>query len=1344
MKKRKKQNIFGSIWFAVVLSLLLMWNMEQNVEAALADNPYITWSPDGNAFTTNADETDTEWYEFGYTIHTGEVSSLRAPREGEHLYDVIRKERVCVGKWVVQHTQGCCIHGRYTEDNYFYGVSFGKNKCFRDYYSGWMAYCADCGQSVVDNLFYMSDHAAASINELDMTLAYYYRCPWCTNLEQGTELKQHICKEISYNQYSVRYHANFGKGYMPKSVHMYNNAVFYEGNEVVPQTNLTLNSYTRVGYEFAGWNTKMDGTGISYTDGQEIYNLCTEEQESIILYAQWEKSQSVLSIDPNGGRYHGFAGVCNISGLYDNTYELHGDSIEAPVGATVHFDTNGGATVPDITGKQEFAGWSFKQPMHGSFRDNVYTYKGKDGTVDYVTATYCPKAIVLPEPYKEGYSFGGWYYDEEGTRIAGAAGDEFLPAKEITLYAYWVDLRLTSEDNYIANSGKGSVNLAWEQKDNLDKTYLIYQKRENGAWQKIHSAEEVSTEKYVSKSCEYTGASGSYTIPYTGFYRLTLQGAQGGSYGSFCGGMGGEVSAVIYLEKGEKLEYVVGGQNGYHGGGTGSAYGNGGGYSSVSTTDRGIILIAGGGGGATAQSNGYAGGSHLGNIAGNQGENGMAGGGGGYQGGAGGNVITHNHTSSCKHVHSGNSTVYGGCYTVAETCNNTSFEEEIYKETFYYGNKDDDGNHVYCVRCGSYECPGHHDVFYKYRCTLCDTYYKDNAPGMCTALKKYGTGCGKTQEYICGYQENQMIGSTPAYGGSNYVKEEECLTYQEKQGVRAGNGSLLIEAVRIGFREENNLKGVKATDCAAPDKINMDTVEIKGVDANKINVLFAQPQDKGTVYYHFAESYRKSTGQKLSTSNQTVNTLTSGIYGYRYCLDQQSDTTITNQDTRYISSGIEPYISVTVADTKQYLHIAAEDKAGNLSETIHIPIFSAEGIFWPVITEQMWLKKEANVFKATQDAAGKSEKTYYVKADGTTPFTISFLGRLCGTAQSGYQINQLHFLAQDISHNGEEGKLMILAPMETAVGAGSCTYLGDVIRKQYENIFCMEEAAFTQVRRSDYCKQLDITQAFKLTADMDGHKIRLTPQAGVITDQVQVISDKQQDLANSIYVLADGQGPHITGLDLPENIPGKDVGSTIWEYTLQVQAVDSGSGLKEFRLEIRNKDNGGYEVIKDTDGDGCIILQMSSENALFWGHFTILACATDNVGNESAETYGMDGISVTAYIEKTMSPQTNVYKKGESGSLYIQTTGYAERMEVIFPEVWKEQNRMLDKLFVYGSSDFLQTEKVTFMVPLQVPEGDYQIIVRAYKDEKVVEARPELVAVKVSGSILDEIRTRLR
>ena len=49
---------------------------------------------------------------------------------------------------------------------------------------------------------------------------------------------------------------------------------------------LTPNKFAREGYTFSGWNTEADGSGESYTDGQEVTNIAAKG-EKVVLYAQW-------------------------------------------------------------------------------------------------------------------------------------------------------------------------------------------------------------------------------------------------------------------------------------------------------------------------------------------------------------------------------------------------------------------------------------------------------------------------------------------------------------------------------------------------------------------------------------------------------------------------------------------------------------------------------------------------------------------------------------------------------------------------------------------------------------------------------------------------------------------------------------------------------------------------------------------------------------------------------------------------------------------------------------------------------------------------------------------------
>jgi uncharacterized repeat protein (TIGR02543 family) len=51
----------------------------------------------------------------------------------------------------------------------------------------------------------------------------------------------------------------------------------------------SVNGFSRIGYDFAGWNTKADGSGINYSAAgyQSFFNLCATQGETVTLYAKW-------------------------------------------------------------------------------------------------------------------------------------------------------------------------------------------------------------------------------------------------------------------------------------------------------------------------------------------------------------------------------------------------------------------------------------------------------------------------------------------------------------------------------------------------------------------------------------------------------------------------------------------------------------------------------------------------------------------------------------------------------------------------------------------------------------------------------------------------------------------------------------------------------------------------------------------------------------------------------------------------------------------------------------------------------------------------------------------------
>jgi uncharacterized repeat protein (TIGR02543 family) len=64
---------------------------------------------------------------------------------------------------------------------------------------------------------------------------------------------------------------------------------------------LTSNGFTRNEYLFNGWNTKADGSGISYTGGAWVKNLSDVTNDDVTLYAMWRSNKITVTFDSNKG-----------------------------------------------------------------------------------------------------------------------------------------------------------------------------------------------------------------------------------------------------------------------------------------------------------------------------------------------------------------------------------------------------------------------------------------------------------------------------------------------------------------------------------------------------------------------------------------------------------------------------------------------------------------------------------------------------------------------------------------------------------------------------------------------------------------------------------------------------------------------------------------------------------------------------------------------------------------------------------------------------------------------------------------------------------------------------------
>ena len=126
---------------------------------------------------------------------------------------------------------------------------------------------------------------------LTLTINTHYTLSYQNNTSPGTATVKATGKGIfatntnvsaNYTLVWATYTVRFNKNNNGASGTMDDQAFTYNTAQ-----NLTANAFTRIGYTFSGWNTKADGSGTSYTDGQSVNNLTATDGATVNLYAQW-------------------------------------------------------------------------------------------------------------------------------------------------------------------------------------------------------------------------------------------------------------------------------------------------------------------------------------------------------------------------------------------------------------------------------------------------------------------------------------------------------------------------------------------------------------------------------------------------------------------------------------------------------------------------------------------------------------------------------------------------------------------------------------------------------------------------------------------------------------------------------------------------------------------------------------------------------------------------------------------------------------------------------------------------------------------------------------------------
>ena len=177
---------------------------------------------------------------------------------------------------------------------------------------------------------------------------------------------------------------------------------------------LKANTYVKIGYVFAGWNTKKDGSGIQYNDKSLVVNLLSSNKKTIILYAQWKKPEYKINYELNDGLFES-----DVLDKYTSEYEF-----ELPIPKRDGYSFDGWYLDSDFvnrvtkiekgsTGiKTLYAKWN---RIEEELTIYTITYE-LNGGVNNENAVYTfnkNDEVILLNPSRDFHSFIGWYTEAE-------------------------------------------------------------------------------------------------------------------------------------------------------------------------------------------------------------------------------------------------------------------------------------------------------------------------------------------------------------------------------------------------------------------------------------------------------------------------------------------------------------------------------------------------------------------------------------------------------------------------------------------------------------------------------------------------------------------------------------------------------------------------------------------------------------------------------------------------------------------------------------------------------------------------------------------------------------------
>ena len=279
---------------------------------------------------------------------------------------------------------------------------------------------------------------------------------------------------INYTRekHTIRYDANGGSG--------------APGNQTKTMgVDLWLSSTTpsRPQYVFKGWNTEANGSGTSYSPGQQFY-----PDADTTLYAQWEEDTSYQYLDVNGVLDGNQASNTDGMGKFD--VYINGQLVSDPSGSIDFYDKYKVGSKYEIKNIRPNSGISYDHASPGlsgtitgytsinlyfntgytlSIDPNGGTYKGSSG-VTTVNNLSPGATITVDSPTRPGYKFGGYEKSNESYQsYASNTGWTTSHGENVGTYSRSYDGSITY--NEAPDGGYYRTNHVWRGIDSATDNY---------------------------------------------------------------------------------------------------------------------------------------------------------------------------------------------------------------------------------------------------------------------------------------------------------------------------------------------------------------------------------------------------------------------------------------------------------------------------------------------------------------------------------------------------------------------------------------------------------------------------------------------------------------------------------------------------------------------------------------------------------------------------------------------------------------------------------------------------------------------------------------------------------